>query len=90
MDREGFLETIRRQYAEDIQEAYLESEHEGGEVDYGALRDRLGKLMRNAKVDGLPHKDFQDLVLSTLPQVEGKLDWSSLGSGGSGGAKKAA
>lgn len=67
MDKEGFLDTIRKQYAEDIHEAYLECAHDQGAVDYPALSERLAKLMRNAHVDGLPQKEFEDLVRSTLP-----------------------
>ena len=73
MDKEGFLDTIRRQYAEDIHEAYIECSHEHGDVDLPALSSRLSTLMRNAKVDGLPQKEFEDLVRSTVPAVAGKI-----------------
>ncbi len=67
MDKEGFLDIVRKQYAEDIHEAYIECAHEQGDVDFPALSERLTKLMKNARVDGLPQKEFEDLVHSTLP-----------------------
>ena len=79
MNKEGFLDTIRKQYAEDIHEAYLECEHEHGEVDFSRLSDRLSALMRNAKVDGLPPKEFEDLVRSTLPAATGKVTLAGAG-----------
>ena len=65
MNRESFLETIRAQYAEEVQAVYVECEHEE-KIDFGALHAKLSKLMKNAKVDGLPQKDFIELVNSTL------------------------
>jgi hypothetical protein len=75
MDRESFLDTLRQKYAENIHEAYLECEHEDGRsVDYPRLNGLLQKLAKTAKVEGLPPKEFEDLVRSTLPEVNGKLD----------------
>ncbi len=75
MDREGFLETVRRQYIEDIQEAYFECEHGGDFVlDLPTLQARLGTLMKSAQVDGLPRSEFEELVLTTLPHLQGKID----------------
>jgi hypothetical protein len=77
MDREGFLETIRRQYIEDIHEAYAESLHEGGgRVDYVHLSTVLSKVMRRASMDGLKQLDFEELVYSTLPLSTGQLQLS--------------
>jgi hypothetical protein len=74
MNREGFLETIRRQYIEDIHEAYQACIHEGGQViDYEKLTECLTKLMRTAARDGLPPADFEEMVYSTLPQAQGKV-----------------
>ena len=70
MDREDFLFALREQYAEEIQEAYLQCEHEEGKViDYSALKGLLMKMMKTARVDGLPSEDFSDLVRSTLPDA---------------------
>lgn len=75
MDREGYLETVRRQYIEDIQEAYFECEHGGDFVlDLPTLQQRLGSLMKCAQVDGLPRSEFEELVTTTLPHLQGKLD----------------
>lgn len=75
MNREDFLDTLRKQYAEEIDEAYLECEHESGKVDQEALKACLDKLMKSAKAEGLPPKEFFDLVQSTLPEsCRGVLD----------------
>jgi len=77
MNREGFLETIRKQYVEDIHEAYQASLHEGGgKVDYVHLSSLLSKMMRRASMDGLRQPDFEELVYSTLPLSTGQLQLS--------------
>jgi len=74
MNREGFQETIRRQYIEDIHEAYQASIHDGGHVvDYEHLTGALTRLMRTAVKDGLSENDFEEMVFTTLPQIQGKL-----------------
>lgn len=67
MDKEGFLDTIRKQYADEIHEAYLECSHDHGDVDHTRLSGMLKKLRNAAKSEGLSNKDFDDLVTSTLP-----------------------
>jgi len=67
MDRDSFLDTVRKNYAELIHEAYVECEHEHGEFDAAKLKASLAKLAKAAKVEGLGQKDFDDLVKSTLP-----------------------
>jgi hypothetical protein len=41
MDREDFIETLKKQYADNIHEAYIECEHEKGSVDYPELKARI-------------------------------------------------
>lgn len=67
MDREGFIEALRKQYADELHEAYLECEHTA-KVDMVALKTRIDKLKRQAKVEGLPEREFDDLVESALPE----------------------
>ena len=89
MDRESFLETIKKQYADEIHEAFLECEHDDGRrIDYPKLNARLKRLFTNAKAEGLSVKDFHDLVHSTMPGYEDKVDYQS--SPGPAAAKKAA
>jgi len=73
MDREDFIETLKKQYADNIHEAYLECEHEKGSVDYPELKARIDKIARSAAVEGLRPAEYQDLVHSVLPHevVEG-------------------
>ncbi len=75
MDREHHLETIRRQYTEEIQTAYQQCEHENGKtVDYTDLHHRLTRLMKTARVDGLPAKEFMELVKSQIPMAWTKIE----------------
>ncbi|NDF14642.1 hypothetical protein EB061_04900 [bacterium] len=67
MDREDFIEQLRQQYADGIYEAYLECEHEGGAVDYPTLRNKIELIGRSAAVEGLPGKEFHELVSGLLP-----------------------
>lgn len=77
MDREGFLDAVRQQYAEEIQEIYLECRQEQGRtVDFIQLNRRLQRLMRNAVVEGLTPEDFRDLVFSTLPDAKAGIQLS--------------
>lgn len=73
MDKDSFLETLRKQYRDQIRAAYIECEHES-QVDFGALRKRLKKLVTHSLSQGISAKEFADLVQSTLPEIRGKLD----------------
>lgn len=77
MDREGFLEAIRKQYADDIHEAFIECQvDEAGKrrVDLFKLNACLKKLWVNSQVEGLPEKDFLDLVRTAIPHWD-QLDF---------------
>jgi hypothetical protein len=74
MNNESFLETLRTQYADEIHEAYVECEHDGA-VDFGKLNGLLKKLFKNAKVEGFPAKEFEDLVRATLPEAWEKVEF---------------
>ena len=74
MNRESFLETVKKQYVEEIHEAFLECEHQEGGVDFPRLSALLGKLMNHAKAQGLTDVEFEELVHTTLPETQGKLD----------------
>ncbi len=68
MDRESFLEAVRKQFADDIHEIYLECEHRGGQgIDLPRLNTLLRKLMTGARAQGIGERDFIDLVRTTLP-----------------------
>ncbi len=71
------MESMRQQYAEKIQAAYVECEHEHEgkkRVDWLQLNQRLTKLMKNAKVEGLATRDFMDLVKAELPDAWENLE----------------
>ena len=77
MNRESFLETIRRQCSEDIVEAYQQAVHMDKTgtpvVDYEQLSKMLNRLMKNVAKDGVTHLEFAELVYSNLPQASGKI-----------------
>ncbi|MCC7442884.1 MAG: hypothetical protein IT285_14720 [Bdellovibrionales bacterium] len=74
MNRDHFIEGLREQYAEELQEAYRECLSNGGKiVDFTALKGRVERLEKNAKVEGLTESDFSDLVNTTLPEAHAKL-----------------
>lgn len=65
MNKDSFLETLKRRYDEQIREAYVECEHEG-EIDTLSLHSKLKALRKEALAEGLPVKDFEDLMKSGL------------------------
>jgi hypothetical protein len=77
MDREGFLEQVRHQYMERISAVYVQAEHEHGEVDYGFLSAQLLKLKKGAAAEGIGGADFDEMVRSVLPDLDGKVDLSA-------------
>lgn len=68
MNRESFLEAIRKQFTDEIHSVYLQCEH-GKDVDYPQLTHLLSKLRDAAKREGLTYAEFEDLVKSELPGV---------------------
>ena len=67
MDREDFIENVKKQFADSINEAYLECEHEKGSVDYPALREHIDKIAKAAAVEGLRPHEYHELVCCILP-----------------------
>jgi hypothetical protein len=67
MNREDYIEDLKKQYAEAITEAYLECEHEHGEVDYVELRSRIDKISKAASIEGLKFSEYHELVCGILP-----------------------
>lgn len=67
MNREDFIEELKKQYAEVIFEAYLECEHEKGAVDFESLKAHIEKIGKAAGVEGIQWNDFNELVQSVLP-----------------------
>lgn len=79
MDRDSFLDTLRGQYADEIQAAFAECEHDNGhDIDYEHLNEMLNALRKAAVHEGLSPGDFEDLVDSTLPQAKGHVTWNEL------------
>jgi len=77
MTKESFLDTVSKQYINEIQGAYAHCEIEhGSQVDYKKLNLLLKKLLTHAKVDGLSAKEFIELVKGTLPGVSEKVDFT--------------
>ncbi len=67
MDRDDFIDQLKQQYANGIFEAYLQCEHERGEVDFSTLKERLERIGKAAAVEGLRPGDFHELIFGVLP-----------------------
>ena len=76
MNRESFLETVLKSYAEQVREAFVECEHENGQVDFKTLNTKLMKLMKGAKAEGLSEQEYLQLVHGELTDVWDKLDFA--------------
>jgi hypothetical protein len=74
MNRESFLEAVKKHYSEEVHSAFVQCEH-GKDIDYSRLTHLISKLRDAAKCEGLPHTDFEDLVKSALPGVWENLRW---------------
>jgi hypothetical protein len=74
MNRESFLETVRKQFTDEIYSVFLQCEH-GKDVDFPKLTHLLSQLRDAAKREGLAYAEFEDLVKSTLPGVWENLEW---------------
>ncbi|MFN7683849.1 MAG: hypothetical protein ACK5QT_00350 [Oligoflexia bacterium] len=75
MDRETFLEQVKQQYMERITAVYMQAEHTG-RVDFKQLSLQLQELKKLAAGEGVPAPEFDDLVYSLLPGVEGQVELS--------------
>jgi len=73
MNRESFLETVRKQYCERISASYMLCEH-GGRINVEELGAQLKPLKKMAAREGLTHGEFDELVFSFFPDVRGKVD----------------
>ena len=73
MDRETFLEQVKQQYMERITAIYVQAEHTGS-VDFGQLTTALQKLKKSAAAEGIKAADFDEMVYSAIPEMEGKFD----------------
>jgi hypothetical protein len=67
MDRDDYIDNLKKQYADGIFEAYLECEHESGTIDYPELKSRLEKIGKAAQVEGIHPSEFHELVFGVLP-----------------------
>lgn len=69
MDREGFLISLKTQYAEDILSTYFECQKENELPDIKLLTEKLETLLHHARRDGLRTHDFVGLVEGVLPSI---------------------
>lgn len=74
MTKETFMETLKTRYGEEIQGAYAEWAHKT-RVDFSVLNEQLRILMEASHLEGLPEKEFEDLLKITLPEaIMGKVE----------------
>ena len=67
MDREGFLISLKKQYAEDIMSTYHACRKVDEAHDIRLLKEKLDTLLHHARRDGLRTHDFVALVECILP-----------------------
>ena len=73
--KDDFLETLIAQYREEIEQILVESEHiYRSTIDYEILDQRIGEMLKSAKVDGLDEKIFWDIVHSVIPSYVNYLN----------------
>ncbi len=73
MDKETFFEQVKQQYMEQITAIYMKAEH-SGKVDFKQLTTQLQQLKKLAAGEGLRGPEFDEMVYSLLPGVEGKVE----------------
>ncbi|MEN9723255.1 MAG: hypothetical protein RJB38_1241 [Pseudomonadota bacterium] len=73
MNRESFLESVRKQYSERISASYMLCEH-GGRLDIDELGSQLKPLKKMALKEGLSPSEFDEIVFSFFPDTRGKVD----------------
>lgn len=79
MNRDAFLDILKRQYSDEISFTYSKHDHHTGSgLDILKLDEELAKLRRSAEVEGLPAEEFDGLVRSKLAHVHDKLTYSQM------------
>lgn len=73
MNRESFLETVRKQYCDRISASYLLCEHEG-RVNVEEFGAQLKPLKKMAEREGISFSEFDELVFSFFPDIRGRVD----------------
>lgn len=69
MNRDDIVETLKREFSEEIREALLESEQNRGKiVDYDKLNKKIEQAWRAAKLAGLTADDFADVIENVIPE----------------------
>lgn len=74
MNRESYLETVKKQFTDEIHSAYIHCQHEGPNnsrlLDISALESKLQKLKRVAVAEGISENDFDDLIHAAIPESQ--------------------
>jgi hypothetical protein len=73
LDRDGFIETLNRQYTELVHEALLESESHG-EVNFETLKTKISYAFKASQRDGLPSEKFHAILRDVVPDYTDRLE----------------
>lgn len=80
MTKEQFIETLKAQYKEEIEEILLESEHSYRlTIDYELLNQKMEELIRSALTDGLEEKIVWDLIHARIPSYVNYMNYKAFG-----------
>jgi hypothetical protein len=78
MDRESFLEAVRKHFANDIQEIYRDCEnHSDRGFDLARMNRLFRSLWKGARAQGIGEKDFLELIRTTIPDHWQEVDLSA-------------
>jgi hypothetical protein len=70
MNRDTFLETIRRRYLADLRDAYFECEQaETKQLDQEKFQKLLSKLVKHAQMAGMPQSEIEGALSVVVPQI---------------------
>lgn len=80
MTKEQFIETLKAQYREEIEEMLVESENVYRlRIDYELLEQKVEVLIRSARVDGLDEKIVWDLLHARIPSYVNYINYKATG-----------
>lgn len=72
MDREDYLETLSRQFSEEVREAFIESEHHDT-FDFAGFQTKVHAIWVAARSGGLSPDRFRSILTDVTPEYAGRL-----------------
>lgn len=73
MNREDFLDTLVRQFTEEVREAYVECEHTRTAFDTADFEKRVHKIWKAAELDGVSKVQFRAILMDVVPDYVDRI-----------------